>query len=101
MEHCENPSVRPGIVKIILNGQTNLDKRMEKIEGKSKRIAVTIPILKVIKKNLRKSNMSSVKKHLIWATSTAFTGGFRIHELLSKERQCYDPFVTLLGKTLF
>ena len=73
----ENPSLRPGIVKLILNGQTNLDKMMEKIEGKSKRIAVTIPILKLIKKNLRKSNISGVKKHLIWAKSTlAFTGGF-------------------------
>ena len=97
----ENPNLRPGIVKLILNGQNNLDKLMEKIEGKSKRIAVTIPILKLIKKNLKKSNMSNVRKHLIWSTSTlAFTGGFRIHELLSKERQSYDPFVTLLGKDL-
>ena len=97
----ENPSLRPGIVKLILNGQSNLDKLLEKIEGKSKRVAVTIPILKLIKKNLKKSNMSSIKKHLIWSTSTlAFTGGFRIHELLSKERQSYDPFVTLLGKDI-
>ena len=88
----ENPTLRPGIVKMILNGQNNLDKLIEKIEGKSKRIAVTIPILKLIKKNLKKSNMSNIRKHLIWSTSTlAFTGGFRIHELLSKERQSYDP----------
>ena len=93
----ENPSLRPGIVTLIINGQTNLDKLMEKIEVKGK----TIPIMKLIKKNLRKSNMSSVKKHLIWSTSTlAFTGGFRIHKLLSKERQSYDPFVTLLGKDI-
>ena len=97
----ENPTLRPGIVKMILNGQNNLDKLKEKIEGKSKRIAVTIPILKLIKKNLKKSSMSNMRKNLIWSTSTlAFTGGFRIHELLSKERQSYDPFVTLLGKDL-
>ena len=97
----ENPALRPGIVKMILNGQNNLDKMTDKIEGKSKRVAVTIPILKLIKKNLRKSNLSSVRKHLIWSTSTiAFTGGFRIHELLSRERQSYDPFVTLLGKDI-
>ena len=69
----ENP--RSGIVKLILNGQNNLDK----LEGK--RIAVTIPIIKLIKnknKNLKKSNMSNIRKHLIWSTSTlAFTGGFR------------------------
>ena len=97
----ENAMLRPGIVKLILNGQNNLDSLIEKIEGKSKRVAVTIPILKLIKKNLRKSNFNNVRKHLIWSTSTlAFCGGFRIHELLSKERQSYDPFVTLLGKDI-
>ena len=97
----ENPMLRPGIVKLILNGQNNLDKLMEKIENKSNRVAVTIPILKLIKKKLLKSNLDNVRKHLIWSTSTlAFCGGFRIHELLSRERQSYDPFVTLLGKDL-
>ena len=42
-----------------------------------------------------------MRKTLIWAIATlAFTGGFRIHELLSRERQSYIPFVTLLGKYL-
>ena len=73
----ENPMLRPGIVKLILNGQNNLDSLIEKIEGKSKRVAVTIPILKLIKKNLRKSSFNNVRKHLIWSTSTlAFSGGF-------------------------
>ena len=95
----ENPALRPGIVKMILNGQNNIDKMTEKIEGKSKRVAVTIPILKLIKKNLKKSNLSLIRKTLIWAVSTlAFTGGFRIHELLAREKQSFDPFVTLLGK---
>ena len=86
---------------MILNGQNNIDKMTEKIEGKSKRVAVTIPILKLIKKNLKKSNLSLIRKTLIWAVSTlAFTGGFRIHELLARERQSFDPFVTLLGKDL-
>ena len=86
-------------MKLILNGQNNLEKLMEKIESKSKRVPVTIPILKLIKKNVRKSSLSKVRKTLIWAIATlAFTGGFRIHELLSRERQSYDPFVTLLGK---
>ena len=39
-------SLRPGIMKLILNGQNNLDKLMKNIESKSKRVAVTIPILK-------------------------------------------------------
>ena len=39
-------SLRPGIMKLILNGQNNLDKLMERIESKSKRVKETIPILK-------------------------------------------------------
>ena len=97
----ESPMLRPGIVKLILNGQKDLDKLRRKLENKINRVAVTIPILKLIKKNLIKSNFSNIRKHLIWSTSTlAFSGGFRIHELLSRERQSYDPFVTLLGKDL-
>ena len=47
------------------------------------------------------SHLVFLRKHLIWSTSTlAFSGGFRIHELVSRERQSYDPFVTLLGKDL-
>jgi hypothetical protein len=34
---------------------------------------------------------------LIWSTSTL---AFRIHELLSREKQSYDCFVTLLGKDI-
>jgi hypothetical protein len=44
--------LRPGIVKLILNGQNNLDRIIEKMESKGKRVAVAIPILKLIKKNL-------------------------------------------------
>ena len=36
---------------------------------------------------------------MIWSVATlAFSGGFRIHELLSRERLSFDPTVTLLGK---
>ena len=52
----ENPALRPGIVKLILNGQNHLEKIKDDIEAKSKRVAVTIPILKLLKKNLGKSD---------------------------------------------
>ena len=63
----ENPALRPGIVKLVLNGQNHLDKLTETLENKSKRVAVTINILKLIKKNLIKSNFDNVRKRLIWA----------------------------------
>ena len=75
-------------MKLVLNGQNNMDKLIDTLQAKSKRVAVTIPILKLIK-----------KKNLIWTTSTlAFTGGFRVHELLARERKSFDPLVTLLGR---
>jgi hypothetical protein len=74
-----------------------MDKLMNTLQAKSKRVAVTIPILKLIKKNLSKSDFD--RKNLIWTTSTlAFTGGFRVHELLARERKSSDPLVTLLGR---
>jgi hypothetical protein len=74
---------------------------MDNLKSKSKRVAVTIPILKLIKKNLSKSNFDKVRKNLIWTTSTiAFTGGFRVHELLARERQSFDPLVTLMGRDI-
>ena len=97
----ENPALRPGIVKLILNGQNHLEKIKDDIEAKSKRVAVTIPILKLLKKNLVKSDFAKERKFLIWSVATlAFSGGFRIHELLSRERLSFDPTCTLLGKDI-
>ena len=95
------PALRPGIVKLVLDGQNHLDKIRDTLSDKSKRIAVTIPILKLFKKNLIKSDFEKERKLLIWSVaSLAFCGGFRIHELLSKERLSFDPTVTLLGKDI-
>ena len=78
-----------------------MEKLANQLENKPKRVAVTISILKLIKKNLIKSNFDKVRKHLIWSTSTlAFCGGFRVHELLARERQSFDPTTTLLEKDL-
>ena len=96
----ENPTLRPGIVKLILNGQNRLEK--DYIEANSNRIAVTIPILKLLKKNLAKCHLDKERKFLIWSVATlAFCGGFRIHKLLSRERLSFDPNCTLLGKDVF
>ena len=35
----ESPALRPGIVKLILNGQNNMDKLMDTLQAKSKRMA--------------------------------------------------------------
>ena len=48
-----------------------------------------------------KSDFAKERKFLIWSVATlAFSGGFRIHELLSRERFSFDITCTLLGKDI-
>ena len=55
----------------------------------------------MLKKNLAKSSLEKERKFLIWSVATlAFCGGFRIHELLSRERLSFDPTCTLLNKDI-
>ena len=87
-------NLRPEIVKSILKGhaQGEGSKRVP-------RMAMTLPVLKLLKKLLTLSGFSLEKKGLIWLISVlAFHGSFRIHELLSREEETFDPTTTLLGK---
>ena len=45
----ECPALRPEM-KLILNGQNNLDKLMDKLQAISRKVAVTILKLKIVKK---------------------------------------------------
>ena len=48
---------------------------------------------------MAKCDLDKERKFLIWSVATlVFCGGFRIHELLSRERLSVDPTYTLLGK---
>ena len=60
---------------------------------------MTTPIMELVKKLLTLSILPLEMKRLVWVISClAFHGSFRIHELLSREEQSYDPTSTLLGK---
>ena len=88
------PNLRPEIVKSILSGHANDDKRKQ-----IPRLAMTTPIMELVKKLLTLSILPLEMKRLVWVISClAFHGSFRIHELLSREEQSYDPTSTLLGK---
>ena len=55
-------------------------------------------MLRLFKAELKESSLENSDKLLIWAVSLlAFMGGFRIHELLSKQVTKFDPSVTLLA----
>ena len=63
------------------------------------RLAMTLPVMKVLKTLITRTSWTLEGKRLLWAVCTmAFHGSFRIHELLSRETTSFDPSTTLLGK---
>ncbi len=97
----ENINIRSELVNLVLAGQKNKETLQEKSNGKPNRLPVTITVMKLLKAELRNSCMEVEEKLLTWAVSClAFNGGFRIHELLSKEENQYDERTTLLDKDI-
>ena len=61
-------------------------------------MAMTNAVMKLVRFLLIKSNMALERKRLIWTVCTcAFRGSFRVHELLSRREDEFDPLTTLLG----
>ena len=90
-------NLRPEIVNCILNGQKNLEIDNQK----APRLAMTLPVMKLLKTLLIKSSWPLEKKRLVWVVACmAFHGSFRIHELLSRSEKEFDPLTTLLGNNV-
>ena len=90
-------NLRPDIVKSILKGQEHSEAK----ENKPPRLAITLPVMKLLKRLLKGSALNLHTKRMLWAVSCiAFHGSFRIHELLSREESNYDPTTTLLGMNI-
>ena len=93
-----SPTLRPDIVKNLLRGKANEDARVAR--GGKQRLPVTLEVLEMIRLSLSLDKKKCVKeKALVWAVSTlAFTGGFRVGELLSKRAKTIDPSYDLLKR---
>ena len=90
------PCLREPLVKLVLKGQGNYDKVMERLSGKVGRLPVTINVMKLLIKGLRKVSWPLVEKRLFWAVATiAWAGSFRIHELCSREKGTFGEQTTL------
>ena len=96
------PCLRQEIVKQVLNGAAQVDLERDRVEGKPERLAVTVPILQLLKQAIKcRKDWTQNKKRLVWAVTTmAFAGSFRIHELLSREMDTFDETQTLLGRDI-
>ena len=91
---CLPKNLRPDIVNSIIKG-----REQEEIKDKVPRLAMTIPVLKLLKKLITMSEWSLERKRRMWVVCClAFHGSFRIHELLSKDKHSFDPTTTLLGR---
>ena len=97
----DDPFLRNPMVKLILKGQDNWDKLKDKMEGKMGKLPMTVNLMKLLKKRLVKVNWELEEKRLFWAVATlAWSGSFRIHELLSKEEVKFDPQTTLMWENI-
>ena len=104
MHLCQNldiSSLRPPIVALILKGQQHWENIQNTINNKPKRIAVTLNIMKFIKRKLFELNWHVEKKLRVWAVCTLlWNGSLRVHEILSKEKGQFDPQTTCLAENL-
>ncbi len=95
------PELRSELVKLVLKGITNqngIAKRQKNWEG---RLPMTVNTMLLFKSLIRTSKFSEPDKALIWAASTvAFAGAFRIHEILAKTESTFDPNFTLLTEDI-
>ena len=87
-------NLRPDIVNAIIKG-----REQENNKGKVPRLAMTLPVMKLLKSLITNSGRSLESKRMLWAVCClSFHGSFRTHELLSRDQESFDPTSTLLGK---
>ena len=88
-------NLRTDIVSALIQGKENEDAICHK---KAPRLAMTLPVMKLLKALLVKTRMAHDTRRMIWTVCCmAFHGSFRIHELLSRNEDSFDPTTTLLG----
>ena len=95
------PILRTPLVSQILEGKKHIDTQEKRSGSRPVRLPVTPSILKLLKEELRLSDLEANLKLLLWATATiCFFGALRIHELLSRRERSYDPHCTLLASDI-
>ena len=97
----DQPALRPPIISSIIEGKSHIDTIKNRLRSKPKRVPVTLKVLKLIKAKINAWDESDQMRLLVWAVCLiCFFGGFRIHEILSKNQTCFDPAFTLLGRDI-
>jgi hypothetical protein len=93
--------IKPEIVSIIIRGTANKNQIVKRMSGKEGRLPVTPDVMKTINLNLKKINLPLSRKRTIWLCCTlCWAGAFRIHEILARKPEQFDPTSTLLYRDI-
>ena len=95
------PCLRPPVVKLLLKGREHWERVTEHLAGKTKKVPVTIDMNKLIKRKLFEAEWTAERKFRFWAVDTLlWNGSLRVHEILSRETNTFDPQQMLLFKNI-
>ena len=101
MKGLPPPKLRSELVKQALRGRANMEASQgnQELSKKTRRLPMTIAMMKLLKERIRKSDLAGETKLMLWTVSSLmFFGAFRINELVSKTESCFDPDHTLLTR---
>ena len=89
-------SLRPPIVDLILKGREHWDNVQKTLNNKPRRVPVTVKVLKFLKRSISETNWDPEKKLKIWLICCLmWNGSLRVHEVLSRTKETFDPLTTL------
>ena len=101
MKGAAEGGIRTEKIKLLLAGIRNKEMAKKRSLGTEKRKPITMDILRLLKARLAESELRGIDQRLIWTVCTVcFHGAFRIHELLCKVENSFDPDFTLLGSDI-
>ena len=91
------PCLRPDVVKSIICGSKNMSAIEDRAGSKPTRLPITLDMLKLLKHELNDLKESNTFKRMTWAIACLmFFGAFRVHEILSRKPDSFDPDFTCL-----
>jgi hypothetical protein len=105
MAHLElgldSPSLRPPIVELLLKGTEHWESVSTVLSRKTMRTPVTSDMMLAMKRIIFEVNWSLEQKYIFWTVCCLlWAGSLRVHEVLSRTQDSYDPQTTLLGRDL-
>ena len=91
--------LRPNIVSLILKGREHFEEAQKTLQQKPVRIPVTFQVMKYLKRVLRESDYGTELKLRLWAIfCLMWSASLRVSEVLSRDRDSFDPLTTLCSE---